>query len=1237
MKLKQITAIVLTFIIVFGSLFIVKRGDAYVTVETNAEDISTTSPVSYPENERYIEGTVGQKLQWVIDKQEKTLTITNEGKMVSFASDTPPWTEYSSFFNNVIITSGCTSIGASAFSNCSGINSIIIPDSITSIENAAFSRCAGLTSIIIPGNVTSIGGSAFYWCTGLTSIIIPDSVTSIGSNAFSGCTALSSVSIGNGVINIDWNAFERCTGLISITIPDSVTVIRGYAFYNCTELKTVVIGNGIKNINSYAFKNCNNLEFLTVYSNNCSFDSDSISIYTTLCGFSGSTAEQYASEYGYSFFAIDNGHEHIYDNLCDEYCNYCGSKREVPPHTFGEEVVISEPDCTWDGVSNKICTECGKKLIIIYPALGHSLGEEETIKEATCTEYGQTGQRCLRCEKVFNIEYIPLKEHEYKDDYTIIKRPTCTETGIEIKECISCGQSIDIDIPKTDHIDEDNDDLCDVCHKVFSDVFIAGGMLSEGISWKLSRVGELVVQGVGAIIINTDTTTSRRIIETRYTTKSSTTRNQTQPYSSGVYSTYSETSQKQPYSYWEREGSTTSVTRPANDRDTTTSTRAPETTSANGLSQLESLVSKLDETTNPPYTSHSETTTALAYNKDLKYYRSFVKKITVKDGITEIGYNLFSGFYNVTEIDIADSVTALENYAFSNCKSLETVIIPAGVTTIGNNCFYGCDGIKNLTINNNVKCLGERAFANLKSLENLEINANDIIIQNQYYADVFANAGKESEGINLVFGDSVKDVPAFFFAVGSEMSYPNIKSITFPAGLERIGESAFEHCGSITSVSLPQSVKYIGRNAFAGCNQIAEINIHRGVEYIGEGAFSSCLGLSTVNYNAADANVENAFTNCRNIREINIGNKVQRIPAYCFSGCTNLKYARIPDTVIDIDPLAFYNCGDVAIVCDDGSYANAFASVNGLRYILNNASGTAFEIKNSTLISYDGTAKNIVLPSEIKAVNYDAFKGNSKVELIELPYSVNKIYSGAFSDCSGLKKVIIPFTVTSIADNAFEGTSAKIYCYYGSYAYDYAVKNSIPYELITAVFADESVTLYNSGTYAVEAEPSITLACGLPMVLSSDNPGVASIDSQGKVTARAPGTASIKACTQSGNLLGEMTVKVSAVSPEIHIRNYKKSIDVSLRTTVILHAQGAIPEDCRIRWFSADGVYLGEGDTYKVTEAENTFSVYVAIVDGSGKTIAASPVETVNVKSGFFQKLIAFFRKLLRRLPTVDQ
>ena len=67
---------------------------------------------------------------------------------------------------------------------------VTIPASVTSIGESAFRDCSGLTSVTIPASVTSIGGGAFRGCSGLTSVTIPDSVTSIGIDAFRGCTGL---------------------------------------------------------------------------------------------------------------------------------------------------------------------------------------------------------------------------------------------------------------------------------------------------------------------------------------------------------------------------------------------------------------------------------------------------------------------------------------------------------------------------------------------------------------------------------------------------------------------------------------------------------------------------------------------------------------------------------------------------------------------------------------------------------------------------------------------------------------------------------------------------------------------------------------------------------------------------------------------------------------------------------------------------------------------------------------
>lgn len=68
-----------------------------------------------------------------------------------------------------------------------GCKTTIIPDNVTSIGESAFRNCSGLTSIAVPYSVTSIGDNAFYGCEGLKSIVIPTTVTSFGYLAFDNC------------------------------------------------------------------------------------------------------------------------------------------------------------------------------------------------------------------------------------------------------------------------------------------------------------------------------------------------------------------------------------------------------------------------------------------------------------------------------------------------------------------------------------------------------------------------------------------------------------------------------------------------------------------------------------------------------------------------------------------------------------------------------------------------------------------------------------------------------------------------------------------------------------------------------------------------------------------------------------------------------------------------------------------------------------------------------------------
>ena len=181
-------------------------------------------------------------LTWSIDSNGK-LTIAPTPPLTTavmpnyeYSSLAPWYDDYRLSMTSVEIADGVTTIGISAFSNCSSLKSITIPDGVTAIGEAAFSNCVSLTSITIPDGVTTIKIFTFSNCSSLKSIIIPNGVTSIGG----------------------W-AFTDCTGLTNITIPDKVTIIGSRAFTNCISLRSVTIGKGVKIIDSYAFDSCTSL------------------------------------------------------------------------------------------------------------------------------------------------------------------------------------------------------------------------------------------------------------------------------------------------------------------------------------------------------------------------------------------------------------------------------------------------------------------------------------------------------------------------------------------------------------------------------------------------------------------------------------------------------------------------------------------------------------------------------------------------------------------------------------------------------------------------------------------------------------------------------------------------------------------------------------------------------------------------------------------------------------------
>ena len=214
--------------------------------------------------------SVGAKLSWSLSNG--TLTISGNGAMNDFHYSTnkpsttkeSPWYSARASIKRVVINSGVTSIGSSAFFGCSSLTSVTIPNSVTNIGDSAFYNCTGLTSVTIPNSVTSIENKTFYNCSSLTSVTIGNSVTSIGYQAFEGCSGLTSVTIPNSVTSIGYRAFYGCGSLTSVTIGNSVTSIGFKAFFGCSRLTALTIPNSVTSIGDEAFSRCSGLTSVTI-------------------------------------------------------------------------------------------------------------------------------------------------------------------------------------------------------------------------------------------------------------------------------------------------------------------------------------------------------------------------------------------------------------------------------------------------------------------------------------------------------------------------------------------------------------------------------------------------------------------------------------------------------------------------------------------------------------------------------------------------------------------------------------------------------------------------------------------------------------------------------------------------------------------------------------------------------------------------------------------------------------
>ncbi|MFI3255559.1 MAG: leucine-rich repeat domain-containing protein [Eubacteriales bacterium] len=137
--------------------------------------------------------------------------------------------------------------------------------------------------------------------------------------------------------------------------------------------------------------------------------------------------------------------------------------------------------------------------------------------------------------------------------------------------------------------------------------------------------------------------------------------------------------------------------------------------------------------------------------------------------------------------------------------------------------------------------------------------------------------------------------------------FKTLEKLTLPAGIEEIGESAFNET-SLEVIHIPSTVTYIGTQAFSD-TKITEITLPSSLDYVNNGMFWGCAKLEKVILPDTITKIsKSAFNHCVSLADIHIPESVKKIEAAAFYRCHKLKNITLPDSVEIMERDVFEEC-----------------------------------------------------------------------------------------------------------------------------------------------------------------------------------------------------------------------------------------------------------------------------------------------------------------------------------------
>ena len=567
--------------------------------------------------------------------------------------------------------------------------------------------------------------------------------------------------------------------------------------------------------------------------------------------------------------------------------------------------------------------------------------------------------------------------------------------------------------------------------------------------------------------------------------------------------------------------------------------------------------------------------TVTKINDDALKGNKKIVSVTIPGSVKDIGNNAFQGCPNLEEIiftnpDKASNTLIIRVSAFQDCPKLTKCEIPARAYQVVGNIFKGCTSLKEVKVNDN----------------------------NPYY---FTKDG-------VLFGPALVNYKPQYDDAYALQSYPAGRqgAYTIPSSvngkeIDQVWTSGFEGAASLTDITIPASIGRLGTAAFEStgltqqvapavfqnCTELVSVKLPAGLAEIDQYMFANCTSLQYVDMPDSITKINiYAFHNCTSLTSLALPKNLSSLSVGCFEKCINLQYVVVPTSVISFpydQDLGAYNpfkYSPVTVYVEKGSKADRFFNgyleelqasvVDGgsltVKTVASVADPSAIDVGTLELID---AGKQVLVSGNFRigsyldvqpltsgsAYNTFSAKANGKAFRA---YSLALMPSGA--SASG------PFSLTVGQPDGFS-SSATLYDANGALPTDYAdssftaslsalgpvaiidIKEETGDTEITSVTLNRSTLTLEAGkTRKLSATVLPTSATDKTVAWSSSKPDVASVSSNGTVTAIKAGTAVITATATNGkNASCTVTVTGGTTDPDPGQPEAVVSADVALR------------------------------------------------------------------------------------------